>query len=585
MKKNVLFRTNIFICTVIVLGFLLTSMISYFSNNGIFRKDVEKITTLTSEGIYHQIDSIFTKPINISLTMANDSLLKTFLLEESARGKDEGFVQTMRDYLLAYQVQYGYDSVFLVSAATNKYYHFSQGVDRILTKDNPENVWYYEFMKDSREYSLNIDNDEAQSADNGITIFINCKIYSQDGDTMGVVGVGFSVDTLQKIFKEYEEKFNLRAYLVDGDGTIELSTTKTGYVKADLFQDCGYEEYKEEILTSREGAQSFWYSSGGKKGFLAVNYIPNLKWHLIIENDTAVLEAKLNRQFILGVFVILIVIGSVLILITHTIQKYNSQIVSLTVEKEKARRTVFQTETEKLYENIYEIDVTHNRAASEDTESYFESLGASRQLLFDEVLKVIAGKQIKEEYRNGYLDTFSTGNVLKAYEEGRESLRYDFMTTNDGGDTYYWMRITARIFCWKDDQSVRMLVYRQNIDQEKQKEVQMAEKMMRDSLSGLYNKAAAQELISSFLKEKNENSYAFFILDIDNFKMVNDTCGHAFGDIVITDFAGKIKEQFGNGDIIGRIGGDEFVAFVPVPSKEWVERKAERLAGALQYVI
>ena len=83
MKKNVLFRTNFAVCAVIIIGFLVTSFISYRSNQGIFRKDVERVSELTSEGIYHQIDSIFTKPINISLTMANDSLLSDFLDGES----------------------------------------------------------------------------------------------------------------------------------------------------------------------------------------------------------------------------------------------------------------------------------------------------------------------------------------------------------------------------------------------------------------------------------------------------------------------------------------------------------------------
>lgn len=67
MKKNVLVRTNFLVCIVIVIGFVVTSVISYQSNQGIFRKDMESVSRLTSEDIYHQIDSIFTKPINISL--------------------------------------------------------------------------------------------------------------------------------------------------------------------------------------------------------------------------------------------------------------------------------------------------------------------------------------------------------------------------------------------------------------------------------------------------------------------------------------------------------------------------------------
>lgn len=582
MKKDVLLRTNIFICMIIILGFLLTSFISYHSNNGIFMRDIEHISTLTSEGIYHKIDSIFTKPINISLTMANDSLLKTFLAEEEVKGDDEEFIQTMRDYLKAYNKKYGYDSVFLVSAHTNRYYHFDSGVDRLLERDDPENEWYYSFLLDTKEYNLNIDNDQVQSANNEINIFINCKIYSPEGEIMGIVGVGFGVDSMQEILLDYEKTFQLRTYLVDQDGFIEISTDNTGYVKMDLFEECSFRQYKDAILANRKGTQSFWYSSGDEKGYLAASYVENLGWHLIIDNDTTALQLQLSRQFCIGIAVIIIVIGIVLYVTTNIIRKYNSQIITLTVEKEKAHRTVFQEETEKLYENIYEIDITHKRPASEATQDYFESLGVPREMTYDKAL-LIASQQIKEEYREGYIKTFSPDNVLKAYNEGLESLCYDFMITNDGGYTYYWMRITARIFYWEDDQSVRMLIYRQNIDSEKRHELLMTEKMQRDSLSGLYNKAAAQELARALLINNPDHFYAFFILDIDNFKTVNDTCGHAVGDQVIADFAKKIKKQFREKDIVGRIGGDEFAVFVPVPSKEWVQMKAKMLSKVLCY--
>lgn len=583
MKQNILLRTNIFICTVIILGFLLTSLVSYNANNGIYKNDIEHITTLTSEGIYHQIDSIFTKPINISQTMANDSLLKTFLMEEKTRENDEDFIQTMREYLMAYKEKYNYDSVFLVSTQTNRYYHFEQGVDRILTTGNPENEWYYSFLQDGKEYEINIDNDEVQSANNKINIFINCKIFSPDGEIMGVVGVGFAVDTIQEMLHNYERNFQIRANLVDENGMIEISTKNTGYVKKDFFEDCSFVAQKQAILSNVKSTESFWYSTEDRKGYLTSRYIPNMGWHLIIDSDTTVFEARLNRQFFVGVAIVILVTGIVLFVITSIIRKYNAQIVKLTVAKEKAHRTAFQEETEKLYENIHEIDITHNRAANEATESYFEGLGTSKKLPFDKALHEIAQQQIKVEYRDGYINTFSPNNVLQLYQEGTESLSYEMMITNDGGYTYYWIRITARIFFWEEDKSVRMLVYRQNIDCEKRREIVMAEKMQRDSLSGLYNKAATQELIRRLLAEHPERMYAFFILDIDDFKLVNDTFGHAMGDQVIADFAGKIKRQFRESDIVGRIGGDEFVVFVPIPSKEWLEKKVEALSQSLRY--
>lgn len=583
MKRNILFRTNVFICIIIILGFLITSLISYHSNRGVFRKDIEDISQLTSEGIYHQIDSVFAKPINISLTMANDSLLKSFLAQEIEKEGDEAFIKTMKQYLFSYKEKYDYDSVFLVSAKTRRYYHFDKGIDRVLAKDNPENVWYDFFLATPKEYELKIDNDEVEAANNEITVFVNCKIKDDEDNTIGVVGVGLKVDSLQKMFKEYEENFDIKAYLVNKDGNIEISTDKTGYEASNLFENCGFGEYKEEILSNESDTnQSFWYSEQGMRGFVLTRYVPGLSWYLVIDSDTLEIERSLNRQFSLGAFVIVLVICLVLFFITGIIRKYNAQIVRLTVEREKKHQSAFQAETEKIYESIYEIDITHNCAASESTESYFETLGVPSDTPFDQTLAIVAEKQIKEEYRKGYLETFSTEKVLKAFSEGREKLHYDFMISGDGGKNYYWMRITARIFSWEEDQSVRMFIYRQNIDDEKRREKDMTDKMEQDSLTGLYNKAATQKYINHRLLAESNRTYGFFILDVDNFKTINDTMGHAAGDLAITEFARILKGQFRAEDIVGRIGGDEFVVFVPIPDRDWLVDRADLLVKILR---
>lgn len=579
MKKNFLLKTNFIICIIITAGFIITSIISYHSNIGIFKQDIEWVSSLTSEGIYYQIESIFTKPVNISLTMANDSLLKEFLSEEKLRLQDQTFISSMRDYLLAYKNKYSYDSVFLISAQTNRYYHFN-GLDRVLTPDDPENIWYYSFLESDQEYSLNIDNDEA--ADNEITVFINCKIKNSDGNVMGIVGVGFRVDDLQRLLREYETNFNLHAYLINKKGFIEISTDQTGYERADLFESCAYADLKSQIISDKEKPRYFWYKSSQESGFLVTQYVANLDWFLIIDNNLSLLDQKLSRQFLGGILVVVIVILLVLFMITRIIKKYNDKIIEFSITKKQEHQTIFQEVTEKLYENIYELDITHNRAASEATEQYFESLGVPKKTSYDETLKIIAEKQIKEEYRQGYISTFSTVNVLDTYEQGLESLCYDFMISSDGKN-YYWMRITARIFYWNEDHSIRMFVYRQNIDAEKKQEKQLLEKMQRDSLSKLYNKAATHNHIQSLLSNHPKKLFAFFILDIDNFKQVNDTFGHAAGDYIISEFSKILKGQFRKEDIIGRIGGDEFVVFIPAPSREWIEKKAQNLILALHH--
>lgn len=85
----------------------------------------------------------------------------------------------------------------------------------------------------------------------------------------------------------------------------------------------------------------------------------------------------------------------------------------------------------------------------------------------------------------------------------------------------------------------------------------------RDSLTGLYNKKNTEEQINAFLQEAAaDESHAFFIMDMDYFKQINDHYGHATGDRVLERFGGLLQSYFRQSDILGRIGGDEFVVFM-----------------------
>lgn len=235
-----------------------------------------------------------------------------------------------------------------------------------------------------------------------------------------------------------------------------------------------------------------------------------------------------------------------------------------------------------LYENIYEMDMTHNCAANEETRAYFESLGLPGGAPYDRFLHHVAEKQIKAEHRQRYLDAFLPDKVLEAYAGGTDSLVREIMMSTRANE-FRWLRITARIFFWDEDKSVRIFSFRQNIEEEKKRESLLSAQARLDPLTGLYNKTATEGLIGEALASgrAGEGMYAFFILDIDNFKLVNDDFGHATGDVVLREFAGELKKQFRDTDVVGRIGGDEFAAFLPVPGRAWAERKACKLGAAL----
>ena len=99
MGKRITWRANALICIIILLGFALTSYISYHSNREAFEQDAERVSQLTSEGIARDIDAQFTRPIDVSLTMANDSLLKEYLTVEREHLDDADYLESLRAYL------------------------------------------------------------------------------------------------------------------------------------------------------------------------------------------------------------------------------------------------------------------------------------------------------------------------------------------------------------------------------------------------------------------------------------------------------------------------------------------------------
>lgn len=591
MKNRILLRTNLLICAILLIGFLLTALLSYRANYSAAIENIEQVSTLTSEGIYTQINSIFTKPVNISMTMANDSLLKTLLSKEREGPEDEAFLEPLKQYLNAYRLKYGYDSVFLVSTATGRYYHFN-GFDRYLAPDDPENSWCYDLLDDPREFALNVDNDEVAGAGQQLTIFVNCKILDDEGEIQGLIGVGLRIDGLQTMLSDYKDEFGVNAYLIDGNGTIQVSDDHSGHDALSLFEIDRYsKEVQRRILDWNEtgSARSFWVpdeTGAPQSNYVIVRYLPDPDWHLVVERDTGALMQELNLHMAQTVLIILAIIVVILFIVSYTVRNFNRQIVTLARTFAYEKYALFEKATEELYENIYELDITHNRPANSATEAYFTSLGAPAGTPFGSALHIIAAKQVKEEFRQGYIATFSPENVLRAYASGQDTLRYDLMISS-GGQDYYWMRITARIVRCESDGAIHMLTYRQNIDAEKRQERRLRELAQADETTGLLTRSAIQRLGEQLLSEKGAAMYAFFLCDIDNFKQANDKFGHDYGDSVIRAFAHTMQGQFQQDNILGRLGGDEFAALVPIPAghgAEWATEKANALSGALRFL-
>lgn len=112
----------------------------------------------------------------------------------------------------------------------------------------------------------------------------------------------------------------------------------------------------------------------------------------------------------------------------------------------------------------------------------------------------------------------------------------------------------------------------------------MREIASRDGLTQLYNKVGTEHLIKEWLHSDNSKvGGVFMMMDVDYFKQINDTYGHAVGDRVLYKVGHLLKSSFRENDIVGRIGGDEFLIFMEgVTSEEFAVRRMENLQQYLR---
>jgi two-component system cell cycle response regulator len=106
---------------------------------------------------------------------------------------------------------------------------------------------------------------------------------------------------------------------------------------------------------------------------------------------------------------------------------------------------------------------------------------------------------------------------------------------------------------------------------------------LTDTLTGLYNRRYFDVHVQKLLQknETSRKSLGILMLDIDNFKTVNDTYGHAVGDEILKEFAERLQDKLRGFDMVARMGGEEFVALLPDVSKDMAYIVAERLRSAI----
>lgn len=250
------------------------------------------------------------------------------------------------------------------------------------------------------------------------------------------------------------------------------------------------------------------------------------------------------------------------------------------LENTLARDRRYRMSIDKGVFRIIEINFSKGILIS-GFEDYEEQLGDE---IYDyrKMLATMLRTTVHAEDREEFIKYLSPITVVEEFEKGKSEIIFDYRRLMPDG-SYVWMHVLMALM--RDTQSgdVKGFVQIKDIDIEKRQQIELKYKAERDLLTGLYNKGTTELMIAKRLLIGKENNISgvLYIIDIDNFKTINDRLGHLYGDAVLSELSESLRRAFREYDIVGRIGGDEFLVFAEgLHSKNSMAKKAKEICDA-----
>lgn len=201
---------------------------------------------------------------------------------------------------------------------------------------------------------------------------------------------------------------------------------------------------------------------------------------------------------------------------------------------------------------------------------------------------------VAESLRGGAVDRYlheeDVPALHKAMQEALDTPTSDSIEVRTILDAlpagHAWSRIYYRSVAGEDGRVEKLVGRIMNIDSEKRQELALREKAERDDLTGLYSRSTAEVLMRHYLQRENETQsdrhHAVMMIDLDNFKEINDQFSHAYGDVVLQEVAREIGDSFRATDIVGRLGGDEFIVLMKnYRTRGMIEQVASRICASV----
>lgn len=282
-------------------------------------------------------------------------------------------------------------------------------------------------------------------------------------------------------------------------------------------------------MTDEVTQEMLYENSNGKVRYTMAEFLITYKWALLF-----------GAVLVVGLFHI------------YLMRRNNIQLRQRALENERFYQFSMLTN-----ECLFEYDFNQDRMNVQNSQIFFP--GAKKIDAFGKTVEL--SKDGSEKYMQGILH-----EMLMKREEQRD---VEFQLN----DMDCWYRVQIKYIGENGEYAIGRI---SDVNQDVIDRRNLERRATTDMLTQLKNRSAAEKAVTQFLQEPGARG-VMILLDIDNFKEVNDTLGHLEGDHLLQDFAEVLRACFRKNDLKARIGGDEFVVFIrdELP-EEILEQKLQR---------
>lgn len=329
------------------------------------------------------------------------------------------------------------------------------------------------------------------------------------------------------------------------------------------------EKLRQSMERGEEGIFRFTYQDQGR--YVAYEPLGINDWYIFsalveADIDNYITEINLHFKRFLIWFILLTVVLAGAILIADRIQR---RIIQKQNQELTIKNKLFDMVLDKSRDIPFEIDLPSRQLT-------LLSSRCGRQLFWEDFSPdaMLAGGHIRQEgydkYQRLYQGIFSGENLHKPVLQMNLDGQWHWYKFNS-------LQVTAeKLVGFLEDFDLEMR-QRQLIEKTSQQ-------LKIDALTGLYRRESCARLVAQRQRQRQDGKLgAFFLIDLDGFKQINDTLGHLMGDQALIDAAAAIRSVTRKDDIAGRLGGDEFVVYLSgFSNQEQVRSCAGKVNAALR---